>query len=140
MAQAQQTHVTGWTGWIGFASFFMAVSGIVHIIYGLGGIFAQDWYIISTTNSAYLFDVTALGWSLFIGGFLLLISAALLMAGNMLGRIAGVLLSTASLLVNLALIGISPVWSILAIVVNMLIIYAIVAHGSEMKLRDEEQL
>lgn len=138
MANAQQTHVSGWTGWVGFASVVMAVSGIVHIIYGLGGIFTQDWYIVSAGNDAYLFDVEAWGWSLLIGGFLLLIAAALLMSGNMLGRVVGVILATGSLLANLALLSVAPLWSILAIVVNILIIYAIAAHGSEMKSHGDD--
>lgn len=138
MANVQQTHVSGWTGWIGFASIVMAISGIVHIIYGLGGIFTQDWYIISAGNDAYLLDVEAWGWTLLIGGILLLLASALLAMGNMLGRIVGVLLAAGSLLANLAMISVTPVWSILAIVVSMLIIYAIVAHGSEMKAHRDD--
>lgn len=133
MANVQQTHASGWTGWIGFASVVMAVSGIVHIIYGLGGIFTQDWYIVSAGNDAYLLDVEAWGWSLLVGGFLLLMASALLVSGNMLGRVIGILIAAGSLVANLALLSVTPVWSILAIVVDVLIIYAIAAHGSEMK-------
>lgn len=133
MANVQQTHVSGWTGWVGFASVVMAVSGIVHIIYGLGGIFGQDWYLVSAGNDAYLLDVEAWGWSLLVGGFLLLMASALLMSGNMFGRVIGILIAAGSLVANLALLSVTPVWSILAIVVDVLIIYAIAAHGGEMK-------
>ncbi len=130
-----QTHVTGWTGWIWFAGFAMIVSGIVHLIYGLGGIFTQDWYIYTTTG-AYVLSATTFGWMIFAVGVLLILSALLLMSGNILGRVIGVTLALASIIFNIGLIGAAPIWSIIAIVVDILIIYAIVAHGKEMKLHD----
>jgi vacuolar-type H+-ATPase subunit I/STV1 len=132
----QNTHVTGWSGWIVFASIMMILSGIVHLIYGLAGISASDWYIYTSTG-AYLLSFDTWGWSVFIVGILLIISAALLLAGNMLGRIVGVVLAIASILFNAALIGAAPIWSIIAIAVDLLIIYAIVAHGSEMKHHED---
>lgn len=130
--QDQDTHVTGWSGWILFASIMMILSGIVHLVYGLGGIFSQDWYAYTSTG-AYVFSLTTWGWTVLITGILLILSALLLMAGNMVGRVIGVVLALASIVFNAALIGAAPIWSIIAITVDIFIIYAIVAHGSEMK-------
>lgn len=128
----QDPHTSGWSGWIVFASIMMFLSGILHIVYGLGGILTQDWYAYTSTG-AYVFSLTTWGWTVLIAGILLIISSLLLMAGNMIGRIVGVILALASIIFNIALIGAAPIWSIIAITVDIFIIYAIIAHGGEMK-------
>jgi hypothetical protein len=69
-----------------------------------------------------------------VGGILWILAATLLLAGNMVGRIIGVVLALLSLWANISLIAIAPVWSSIAIVLDVLVIYAIVAHGREMKM------
>lgn len=128
--------VTGWSGWIIFAAIMMILSGIAHIIYGIAGIGSQDWYIYTSTG-AYVFSFDTWGWTLLITGILLILTAMLLLVGNIVGRVIGVILALASIVFNVALIGAAPIWSIIAIVVDVLIIYAIVAHGSEMKRHEE---
>jgi hypothetical protein len=132
MSNIDTYETTGWTHWIGFAGFFLALSGIVHFLYGLGALFNQDWYVYAS-GDIYWVDITTWGWSMIAAGALLILSSALLLSGNMVGRIIGTMVATAGVLVNLALIGATPVWSILAIIVNLIVIYAIVAHGKEMK-------
>lgn len=61
------------------------------------------------------------------------VSGSLLLSGNLFGRTMGILLATLNILANLAFIGIAPVWSIIAIVINAIALYAIAAHGGEMK-------
>lgn len=124
--------VTGWTGWIMAAVSIMAIVGLFHIILGIGALFAQDWYLYAS-GSVFLFDSSAWGWSLIVSGFLLMLAAGLLMAGNIVGRVLGVIVALGSLLANLALAPAAPVWSITMIVLDVLIIYAILAHGKEMK-------
>lgn len=138
MAQLHQSQVqhnqqvSGWTGWIVFAGVLMAITGLYHAVLGLGGIFGQDWYIYSA-GQAWLFDSSAWGWSMLIGGIALILSAMLLMAGNIVGRIVGSILVAASLFANLAVVAIAPVWSLIAIVADLMILYAILVHGKEMK-------
>lgn len=139
MSQVQQHpqhHVTGWTGWIVFASVLMFIAGVMHILYGLGAVNSQDWYVYAS-GTAYLFDASDWGWSMVVGGVLLILSGALLMAGNMIGRVIAALLLIGSVLINIALLPVAPVWSIGAIVIDVLILYAVIAHGGEMKHLDE---
>lgn len=115
-----------------FASIMMMFVGVVQSIYGIAALFNQNWYV-ATDSTIYLFDVGTWGWSMLALGALIFISGALLMAGNAFGRTMGVLLAVVGVLFNLAWLAATPVWSVLGLIIYSLIIYAIVAHGSEMK-------
>lgn len=136
MAHAQKTHVTGWVGWIGAASFMMVFIGILHIIYGFAALYRYSWYV-STLSTSYLLDLTSWGWALMLGGMVMILVGILLFSGNLLGRIAGGIIVGASLIANASMLVVAPVWSIFAIVINFFILYAIIAHGDEMKHLDE---
>lgn len=129
---AEEDRVSGWSGWVVFAAFVMGLSGIFHIILGIAGILSRDWYLYDS-GDIFLFNATAWGWSMLIGGALLILSAALLLEGNMFGRIIGGILVVGSLLANIALISVAPLWSITVIVIDILILYAIIVHAGELK-------
>ena len=131
MAHAS-THVTGWTGWVTFAAIMLIVSGIINTFYGLGSLFSQNWFLY-VNDQIYVVDSSTGGWTLLVLGLLLFVSGALLMAGNAFGRAMGILVATLNIIVNFAYISIAPAWAIAAILVNALVLYAIGAHGSEMK-------
>ncbi len=134
--RAQGTHATGWVGWIITASFFMMLAGILHFIYGFAAVLSQGWYL-TGTGTAYLLDTGAWGWSLMIGGILMIVAASLLYAGNMAGRVLGVILFVSALVANMAMFTVTPIWSSIAIVLNLFVLYAIIAHGEEMKELEE---
>ena len=127
-----QKRVTGWTGWIGFAGFMLIIAGVLQMIYGFAAILHQTW-LVYTQSSVYLLSTRGWGWSTLFFGIFLLISGILLLSGNMFGRIMGVIFAILSLLGNLALFSAAPIWSILAVIVDAVVIYAIMAHGSELK-------
>lgn len=124
--------VTGWIGWVQFASVLMFLSGVAHIFLGAGAVLAQSWYLYAIGN-VYLLSTSSWGWSLMIGGILLILSAMLLMAGNIVGRIAAIVLLFGSVIANIALFPAAPIWSILVIALDVVILYAVIAHGGEMK-------
>ena len=134
--RAQGTHATGWVGWIITASFFMMLAGIMHFIFGFAAVLSQGWYL-TADSTVYLFDAVTWGWSLMIGGILMIIAAAMLYSGSMAGRVIGVVLFVSGLVANIAMFSVAPIWSSLAIVLNLFVLYAIIAHGEEMKDLEE---
>jgi hypothetical protein len=123
---------TGWVGWVIFAAIIMMLAGLVDIVYGIGSLLNQNWFLY-VNQQVYVVDATSGGWLLIALGTLILISGILLLAGNAFGRIMGVFLATLNIILNLAYIGIAPVWAIIGIVVNAVVLYAIAAHGGEMR-------
>jgi hypothetical protein len=64
----------------------------------------------------------------------ILVAAGLgLYSGRMIARIVAVGVASFSMLVNFAFIASYPIWCAILIAVDVLVIYAITAHGSEMK-------
>lgn len=136
MAHAHKAHVTGWVGWIAAAAFLILFAGIMHIIFGLAAVFSQGWYI-TATGTVYLLETAQWGWLMVVGGALMILSAALLYSGSMAGRILGSILVIGSIIANIAVFMATPIWSTLVIAVDILILYAIIAHGSETRNLDE---
>ena len=129
---AKQTSNDGWMGWIGFASVMLALVGIFHIIAGFVGLFQQDIYGL-TPNFVWVFDYSQWGWIHIISGFLALTAAASLASGNMYGRIVAVLVAMGSVIANMAFVPIYPIWSIMMATVGLLVIWAVMVHGKELK-------
>jgi hypothetical protein len=80
-------------------------------------------------------DYTVWGWVQFGLGVLAVGVGIGLFTGNLAARIGGVIIAAASAIVNLSFVAAFPVWSILIIAVDVIVIYAIVVHGREMTYR-----
>ncbi len=132
MNNGTETKVTSWTGWVVFAAALMLIEGIMQILYGLGALLGAHWFVYAH-GSAYVLSASSWGWWMLLAGMLLTVSGALLWTGNMFGRSVGVVLAVISAFENAALITVAPVWSILAIAVDLAVLYAIAVHGGEMK-------
>ena len=55
------------------------------------------------------------------------------MAGQMWARIVGVIVAALSLLANVAFLAAYPLWSLIMIAMDIVIIMALTVHGSEIK-------
>lgn len=124
------TDVTGWVGWVYFAGFMLLLSGVFQSIAGLVALFKNEVYVVSE-SALWLFDYTSWGWGHLLIGIFLLMAGSAIMSGKMWGRVVGVILSGLSLIANFAFIPVYPVWSILMVVINILVLYALVVHGAE---------
>ena len=123
--------MTGWVGWVGFASLVLLISGVFSGIAGFAAIFRDT--VVFANGSVWMFSQTQWGWVHIIVGLLAMLAAGSLAAGHMYGRIIAVLVALASLVANMAFIPVYPIWSIMIIVVDLLVIYAVTVHGKEVK-------
>lgn len=133
MDQTHDTKPTGWVGWIYFAGMLMLLVGLFQAIAGLVALFKEDIYLV-TANNLLWFDYSEWGWIHLIWGVILFFSSFSLMAGHAWGRILGVVLVTISALANFAFLPAYPVWSTIVIVIDILIIFAIMVHGREVRV------
>jgi len=130
---------TGWVGWIMFAAVMMMMLGSFHAIAGLVALFQDSYYLVGKNNLVVHVDYTAWGWVHLVGGILIVLAGVGLLAGQMWARIVGVALAALSALVNMAFFAAYPWWSAIMIALDVLVIWALTAHGAEMKTATHEQ-
>jgi len=114
----------------------LVLVGIFQAIDGLIALFNDNLYLVQPNGLVVDVDYTAWGWTHLLLGLLLLGAGAAVFSGQVWARVVGVLAAIVSAVVNFAYVPAYPVWSILIIVIDILVIYALTAHGGE--LRDRE--
>jgi hypothetical protein len=123
---------TGWVGWIAFAAVMMMIAGVLQMIDGFVAVVNDEWVVWGNTANLYL-DLTTWGWIHMGIGALVLLGGIALLSGNILARTLAVVLASVSLIANFMFMPAYPVWSIAIIVIDLLVLYAVIAHGRELK-------
>ncbi len=131
MAQVHHAPTSGWVGMAMFGGVMMMVAGTFHAMAGLVGIFNDSYWLVPSSDLVVTIDYTAWGWIHLIIGALAIAAGAGILAGQAWARVTGVILAVISALVNLAFMAAFPLWATLIIAIDVLVIYALVAHGKE---------
>jgi hypothetical protein len=129
-----QPTADGWSGWIMFASTLMFILGCFHAIAGFVGIFDEDYYLVGANDLVVSVDYTTWGWTHLILGILVASAGGALLRGAMWARIVAIVLAVLSSIANLVFMAAYPLWSLIMITVNVLVIYAVTAHGDRRSL------
>lgn len=138
-AQEQaEPRLSGWLGWVLFAGFTMVVVGCFQAVMGLVAIFNTDFYVITAANLAIPVNYTAWGVAHLILGLIVALAGLAVMAGKTWGRAVGIFLAAIQAIVSFAWFPAYPFWSMIVIAVDILVIYALLVHGGEMRGRTRE--
>jgi hypothetical protein len=127
---------SGWAvGFILFAAIMMIMSGIFQAFAGLVAIFENEFYV-ATRNYLFQFDATTWGWIHLIGGIIVALAGFAVMSGRTWGRVVGITLAVLSAIVNFAFfafIPYYPFWALIIIALDVLVIWALAAHGGALR-------
>ena len=124
---------SAWVGWIAFGGTMLVLLGSFHIIQGLVAVFRDEVFLVAKSGLVVNVDYTTWGWVHIIGGILAILVGISLMAGQMWARILAVIIAGLSALGNLAFLPAYPIWSAIMIVIDIVVIWAVIVHGSELK-------
>jgi hypothetical protein len=124
---------TAWAGWVVFGGVMLIVLGLFQVIQGLVALVEDDYYLVSRDGLVVSVDYTTWGWTHLVLGIIAALTGVGLLAGNTAARVVGVVIAVVSALVNLAFMPAYPFWSILVITLDVIVIFAIVVHGRELK-------
>lgn len=124
--------VSGWVGWVYFAGFILILNGAFQSIAGLVALFKNEVFVVAESN-LWLLDYTTWGWAHLLLGVFLLIAGSAIMSGKMWGRVVGVIFAGLSLIANFGFVPVYPIWSLILIVIDILVLYALIVHGGEAK-------
>ena len=122
-----------WTGLVVFAAFMMWLLGFFQAIAGFAAIVNDDYYKTAPKRLLLVDSYTTWGWIHLVLGVLIFLAGIGVMSGNPLARGVGVALAGLSAISALAFSAASPVWAVVVIVIDVLVIYALIVHGGAMR-------
>ena len=124
---------SGWAvGFISFAAIMMLLVGMLQILAGLVAIFENEIYV-QTRNYLFKFDATTWGWIHLILGIIVALTGWGLLSGRTWARVVGITLAVLSAIANFLWLPYYPLWSMLIIAVDIFVIWALAAHGQEIR-------
>lgn len=131
----QQREPSGWAvGAIMFAGVIMIMVGIFQAFEGLAAILKSGNFYGPTPNGYFVtINTTGWGWIHMILGIVVFLAGFGVIAGATWARVVGIILAVLSALANFAFIPRYPLWSILIIALDVWIIWALAAHGREVR-------
>ena len=110
-----------------FAGVAMIIGGAFQALEGLAGI-VHDKYLVVAPSTIYAFDLTVWGVIHLLVGLALLVIGVSLLRGQTWARVAGLIVAVISAIMNFVFLPFSPLWAIVIIAVDMLIIWALAAY------------
>jgi hypothetical protein len=134
--QVRSTRRTGWVGWIFFAGTLLILLGVFNLIEGLVALFNDDYYV-PTAQGLLVFDLTGWGWIHLVTGVLAIAIGVGLFSGAMWARVCGVILVGLNAIAQLAFLSAYPLWAVIVIALDVLVIWALVVHGAEAKSTED---
>jgi hypothetical protein len=129
-APGQQQPALFATGFAMFAGVLMIVTGLWSVLAGIAAILNDEVYV-TTPQYLYSFDLTGWGWIHLILGVLVAVAGVGVVQGMTWAVAVGITLASLSALVNFAFIPYYPIWSILVIALDVVVIWALVSYRRE---------
>jgi hypothetical protein len=133
-AGSRRPPATGWVGWIAFGAVMMLITGFFNVIDGLAAIFSDQIFVQGDAGMVVL-DLTAWGWWNTIFGIFLIGAGFALFQGATWARFTAIVLVVANGATQALFLPAYPIWSVLIIVIDMLVLWALIVHGDEQVIR-----
>jgi hypothetical protein len=117
-------------GRVVFAATLLLIVGVINIIYGIGAL--DDANVFVNDKRYILTNLNTLGWVLIILGIIQLTGGFSLMAGNVYGRVIGIVGgSLGAIGALLSIGGAYPWWSLGVFALCIYIVHGIIVYGRE---------
>ncbi len=130
------TYTSNRSGWVTYAGVMASIAGVYNLLSGIAAI-ADDARLSQYPGLAdidevlYGVDLSTWGWFWAIVGGLQLVTAGLIFARNKAGQMLGIVFASISAMLTVFIMWIYPVWALVVLALDMMIIYALTAHGEE---------
>lgn len=113
-----------------FAGTIMVMIGILHVIQGIVALVNDTFYVVGP-EWTFSFDVTTWGWIHLLLGILVAFAGFFVFRGAVWARTVGVLLAVVSAITNFTWLPYYPVWALVVIALDVLVIWALTVHGRD---------
>jgi hypothetical protein len=117
-------------GFTYFAAIMMMLTGGLEILQGLSAIIRKNLYVVNK-DYIYKINVNGWGWIHLILGVIVLLAGIALLGGALWARIVGIAMAVLIAIANFLWLPYYPVWAIVLIALNVVVIWALAAHGRD---------
>jgi hypothetical protein len=121
---------SAWQGWVAFAAVMMIILGIFNLIDGFVALTSDDVFLVDEEELLVL-TFTAWGWFLMAIGAIQVAAGIGVGRGKTWARVVGVVMAGLNAIAQISYVNAHPFWSVLIIAVDVMVIYALTAHGRE---------
>jgi len=112
-------------GWLIFASIMLVLAGIYNFIWGITALVKDDYLV-----SQFLFaNLTFWGWFWLIIGVIAVIAGFSVLNKSQWARWFGIIIASISAIGMFTVIWAYPIWSIVIITLDVLVIYGLAEYG-----------
>jgi hypothetical protein len=133
-AGAGEEASSGAVGAIMFAAIMMIMVGCFQFFEGLVAIFNDTFYV-ATRNYVFQFDATTRGWIHLILGLVVAVAGWGLLSGRTWARVVAITVAVLSAIANFLWLPWYPFWALTIIALDVFVIWAVAAHGGELRKR-----
>jgi hypothetical protein len=113
------------SGWRAFAGVLILIAGIFNIIDGIVAVFDAKYL----TNHLIFGDLRSWGWAILVIGAVQFLVGMAIFSGSGLAAFLGVLIAGLNAIGQLLFLRTYPMWSVITIAIDLLIIYGLTAYG-----------
>src|SRR3954452_13334004 len=122
---------SAWRGWIVFAGIMLMVGRAFQVIERLVALFTYDYYTVSKNGLGVHVSYTGWGWALLVLAALNLFAGAGVLKGQTWARIWAIAASVLGIIVNLGFTAAYPIWIVMLVTLDVIIIFALSVHWDE---------
>jgi hypothetical protein len=116
-------------GFTVLAGVLLVLDGAWAFVTGLAAVLQGSFFLVTRSNYAYNISISGWGWIHIALGVVLFATGCCLFLRQTWARVVAIIVASASAILNLMFIPRYPLWSILMIAVDLLIIWAVARVG-----------
>ena len=118
-------------GWVAFAGIMIAVVGALNVVYGIAAIGNSKFFVNETTYIIH--NLNVYGWVVLIIGAVQVAAGFAIFGRATWARWVGIISASVNILVQLVWIAVYPLAALAVLAIDILVVYALVAHGKRSK-------
>lgn len=129
--QAENTVKQGFAAGASIAAAVLLMTvGILQLFQGISAV-AKDNLLVVGPEYTYKFDVTTWGWIHIVVGILIALTGLALLSGATWARVTAIVLAALSIIANFLWLPYYPLWSILIIALDVVVIWAVTTWDND---------
>jgi hypothetical protein len=134
---ASRSNSAVWMGWVIFAALMMMVIGVVNVLQGIIALVSPGRTVVAQ-DRLYVVNLNGWGLTLLIFGAVLVCVGLGLMTAKSWARWSAMILVGLHAVIQIAWLGAYPLWALLMIALDVVVLYALAAHWPDMGAMSDE--